>query len=127
MGLILVVEDSLDNFDLVDDALDNVHSLAHAKTGLDGLAQAKALKPDLVLLDMGLPDMDGWTVVAALKSDPALASIPVIAVTAHAMNGDQASCLEAGCDDYLAKPISVRGLLASVERHLTNHRVSAIS
>jgi len=92
--------------------------VAHAPTGEEGLAQASALKPDLILLDIALPDMVGYDVARTLKADPALSSIPLVAITACAMAGDRTKCLEAGCDDYMAKPIHVQDLVAMVTRHL---------
>ncbi len=119
MQTILVIDDTQDNFDLVADALEDDYRLVHAPGGPEGLAQARTAMPDLILLDMGLPQMSGWEVVQRLKSDAALAGIPVIALTAHAMKGDRTRCLEAGCDDYMAKPINIRELAELVERHLT--------
>jgi CheY-like chemotaxis protein len=116
MGMILVIEDAQDNFDLVEDALDGAHDVVHAEDGQAGLALARERRPGLVLLDMGLPGMDGWEVVRHLKADRETAEIPVVAVTAHAMSGDREKCLKAGCDAYLAKPVDVQELLALVER-----------
>lgn len=117
MSMILVIEDTQDNFDLIEDALDGAHELVHAKTGQDGLERAALIRPDLILLDMGLPGMDGWEVTRRLKADQQLVGIPVIAVTAHAMAGDREKCLGAGCDDYLSKPIAVQDLARIVEEH----------
>ena len=119
MSTILVMEDSQDNFDLIADALEDKHDLVHAATGHEGLMKARNMNPDLILLDMGLPVLDGWAVARSLKADQALAGIPVIAITAHAMKGDRDRCLEAGCNAYLAKPIDVRELGKLVEEHLT--------
>ena len=123
MSTILVVEDSQDNFDLIEDALEDAHELVHAKGGQEGLAQAEAIRPDLILLDMGLPGMDGWEIARRLKADHQLAAIPIIAVTAHAMTGDRQKCFEAGCDDYLSKPIAIRDLITVVDRHVSPSRV----
>ncbi len=120
MSTILIVEDTQDNFDLIEDALDNAHRLIHATTGLEGLAQTRVHNPDLVLLDMGLPGMDGWEVVQCLKSDPETRTVPVLALTAHAMTGDREKCLKVGCDDYVAKPIDIVGLVATINRYLTH-------
>ena len=120
MSTILVVEDTQDNFDLIEDALEDDHNLVHASTGRDGLDQARALKPDLILLDMGLPDMDGWEVAQRLKADPETAAVPVVALTAHAMAGVRQQCLKVGCDDYMAKPINVGELVAMIDRHLAH-------
>ncbi len=118
MSTILVIEDNQDNFDLIADALGDEHDLVHALTGPDGLRQAGRIKPELILLDIGLPDMDGLEVVRHLKADASLAEIPVIALTARAMSGDREKCLDAGCDDYMSKPINVRELLSLVHRCL---------
>ncbi|MGQ9651957.1 MAG: response regulator [Phycisphaerae bacterium] len=117
MKSILVVEDTQDNFDLIADALENRYEVWHAKTGTDGLDQAISLKPDLILLDMNLPELDGWEVAQRLRRVPGLAETPVIALTAHAMKGDRERCLQAGCTDYLSKPISVRELIEIVDRY----------
>ncbi len=119
MSTILVIEDTQDNFDLIEDALEDAHDLIHAKTGQEGLAQATAVRPDLILLDMGLPGMNGWEVARRLRADPKLASIPLIAVTAHAMTGDREKCFGAGCDDYLSKPIAVQDLVQLIDRHVS--------
>ncbi len=124
MKTILVVEDTQDNFDLIEDALEDEHKLIHATTGREGLMQVKAHRPDLILLDIGLPGMDGWEVVRQLKADPETMAVPVVALTAHAMSGDREKCLKAGCDDYMAKPINVSELAAMINRHLTRATVS---
>ncbi len=118
MSTILVIEDTQDNFDLIEDALEAAHHVVHAPTGQEGLAQASVVKPDLILLDIALPDMVGYDVARTLKADPALSSIPLVAITAHAMAGDRTKCLEAGCDDYMGKPVHVLDLVAMVTRHL---------
>ena len=119
MSTILVVEDTEDSFDLIQCALEEEHDLIHAKTGQEGLAKAKSVRPDLILLDMRLPGMNGWEVARHLKTDRELAVIPLIAVTAHAMAGDRQKCLDVGCDDYIAKPITVQNLVSLVHRHLS--------
>ncbi len=118
MSTILVIEDNQDNFDLIADALGDAHNLAHARTGPDGMRQAENIKPDLILLDIGLPDRDGLEVARHLKADISLADTPVVALTAHAMSGDRERCVDAGCDDYMSKPINVRELLSLVEQYL---------
>lgn len=118
MSTILVIEDTQDNFDLIEDALDDEHDLVQAQNGPEALAQALSTHPSLILLDMGLPGMDGWEVAHHLKADPQTAGIPLIAVTAHAMAGDRERCLEAGCDDYISKPIAVGDLVTLVDQYL---------
>ena len=123
MSTILVIEDNQDNFDLIADALGDEHDLVHARTGPDGLRQAGRIKPGLILLDIGLSDMDGLEVVRHLKRDASLADIPVVALTAHAMSGDREKCLQAGCDDYMSKPINVRELIGLAKTCLSARNV----
>ena len=85
-----------------------------ATDGQQGLDQARALSPAILLLDMNLPTMDGWTVARTLKDDPATAGLPIIALTAHAMAGDREKALAAGCDDYHPKPIDFSRLLEQI-------------
>lgn len=118
MSTILVIEDTQDNFDLIEDALEGRHELVHAKSGQEGLMLANTLRPDLILLDMGLPGLSGWDVVRCLRTDHAFKHTPVVAITAHAMNGDREKCLAAGCNDYMSKPVNIAQLVSSVERHL---------
>jgi len=87
-----------------------------ATDGQAGLDQARAMLPQVMLLDMNLPVMDGWSVARALKADAATAGIPIIALTAHAMSGDREKALAAGCDDYHPKPIDFAALLTQIEK-----------
>ncbi len=91
---------------------------AVAGTGARALAILSRLQVDLVLLDMNLPVMDGWTAARTLKGDPGTASVPVIALTAHAMSGDRERALRAGCDDYHPKPVDFSRLLTQIEAAL---------
>lgn len=86
-----------------------------AVDGQEGLDRAREGMPDLLLLDMDLPVLDGWEVARRLKGDPSTAKIPIIALTAHAMVGDRDHALEAGCDDYDTKPVELKRLLAKIE------------
>jgi CheY-like chemotaxis protein len=86
---------------------------------VDGLEAARSQRPDLILMDMSLPRLDGWEATRRIKADPALKAIPVIALTAHAMAGDREKALEAGCDDYLSKPINLKELAAKLKHYLT--------
>jgi CheY-like chemotaxis protein len=95
----------------------DVHLLT-AAGGEEAVARARAAAPDLILMDLKMPGLDGWEATRRLKADPATASIPVIAVTAQAMPGDREQALAAGCDDYVTKPIDVRWLLALLTEHL---------
>lgn len=86
-----------------------------ARDGAEGIERARVGQPELVLLDMNLPVMDGWTVAGTLRADASTARIPIIALTAHAMAGDRAKVLEAGCDDYHPKPVDFSRLLGQIE------------
>ncbi len=86
-----------------------------ATDGQQGLDKARELKPDVMLLDMNLPLLDGWTVARTLKDDPATAAVPIIALTAHAMSGDRQKALDAGCSDYHPKPVDFAQLLTQID------------
>ena len=86
-----------------------------AVDGREGLDKVRAERPDIVLLDMDLPVVDGWQVAREVKADAQIASIPIIALTAHAMVGDRAQALEAGCDDYDTKPVEFKRLLSKIQ------------
>ncbi len=111
---ILVVEDNADNLSTVRAILQGRYELLEAENGEEGLARALAEVPECILLDMSLPGLDGLAVLKALKNDPAVSRIPVIALTAQAMKGDRERFLEAGCDDYLAKPIDPAKLIETI-------------
>jgi two-component system cell cycle response regulator DivK len=119
MRRVLVVEDNSDNMTLISDVL---HSLGYqvlaAKDGEEGIKSARSEKPDLILMDLSLPRVDGWTATRAIKNDPGLAETPIIALTAHAMVGDRERALEAGCNDYVSKPINMRDLTTKLRRYL---------
>jgi two-component system cell cycle response regulator DivK len=114
MKKILIVEDTEINRDLLVQLLEDNYELAEAVNGREGLEKAASEKPDLILLDIGLPEMDGWEVSAKLKEDDQLKDIPVIAVTAHAMAGDEERAYAQGFDGYLSKPIDEDELWAKV-------------
>ena len=116
MKKILIVEDVDLNRDLLVQLLEDDYVLVEATDGREGLAKALAMRPDLILLDISLPVMDGYEVTRAVRADAAMAAIPIIAVTAHAMVGDEERALEAGCSDYLSKPIDEDELWAKVTR-----------
>ena len=116
---ILLVEDTEDNREIVRDLMDSVgYELLEAHDGPAGLKMAQEHKPDLILMDIQLPLMDGFEVTRRIKADPALWHIPVIAVTSYALSEDEARTREAGCDDYVAKPFSPRQLLAKINQFL---------
>ncbi len=119
MRRILVVEDNKDNMILISDVLNSLgYAVTTARDGAEGIKSVRAEKPDLILMDLSLPLLDGWTATRMIKGDPKLADIPIIAVTAHAMIGDRERALEAGCDDYISKPINMRDLTAKLRQYL---------
>ncbi len=113
---ILYIEDNFHNRRIVRKMLQSRgYMMIEAEDGLAGLEMVRTLKPHLVLLDVGLPGMDGLEIVARIKADEELRHIPVIALTASAMRGDRERFLAAGCDDYLSKPVQAMELLNKVE------------
>lgn len=115
MPRILLVEDNELNRDMLVRRLEHRgFEVSTAGDGLQGLALARTQMPDLILLDMSLPEMDGWEVARRLKGDARTQAIPVIALTAHAMNGDRQAALDAGCEDYDTKPIDMERLLGKM-------------
>ena len=116
---ILLIEDNELNRDMLRRRLERRgFTVTEAEDGLAGLAAAKASPPDLVLMDLRLPDIDGREVTRRLRSDAATATVPVIALTAHAMEGDREAALEAGCDDYDTKPVDLARLVGKIEKLL---------
>jgi two-component system cell cycle response regulator DivK len=116
---ILVVEDTEDNRQIIRDLLTSAgYEMIEAVDGGEGVAKAGKLKPDLILMDMQLPVLDGYEATRRIKADPALAHIPVIAVTSYALAGDEAKTKAAGCNAYVAKPFSPRELLSKVREFL---------
>jgi two-component system cell cycle response regulator DivK len=114
----LIVEDVELNRDLLVQLLEDDYEVLTATDGASGLEVAARLRPDLILMDLSLPVIDGWEASRRLKADPALRHIPVIALTAHAMQGDEARARASGCDDYLAKPIDETLLFEKLDRIL---------
>ena len=116
MAKILLVEDNEMNRDMLSRRLvKRGYEVVVAVDGQEGVAKARAEAPALVLMDMSLPVLDGWEATQALRADPATRSIPVIALTAHAMAGDREKALAAGCDDFDTKPIELERLLGKIE------------
>lgn len=116
MTRILLVEDHEEIWDFLSRRLKRRgYEVVVATDGRQGLDKARAERPDVVLLDMNLPLVDGWTAAAELKRDPATAAIPIIALTAHAMSGDREKAIAAGCDDYHPKPVDFSRLLGQIE------------
>ena len=109
---ILIVEDNEMNRDMLSRRLSRKgYEVTIAEDGAIGLDRMRSDRPDLVLMDMGLPVKDGWTATSEAKADPELASIPIIALTAHALEADRIKALEAGADDFDTKPVNLSGLL----------------
>ena len=118
-GNILIVEDNMDNYELVRFILERAgYEVFLAMNGRDGVAAARLQKPDLVLLDLTMPEMDGWVAAKKLKSDEATKSIPLYALTAHTLPSERKRALEAGCDGYVSKPIHMAGFLDVIEKAL---------
>jgi len=116
---ILVVEDHEDNRQILRDLLGSAgFEMIEAHDGGAALSTAKATKPDLILMDIQLPIIDGYEATRQIKADPELKAIPVIAVTSYALSGDEAKAKAAGCDAYVAKPYSPRQLLAKIREYL---------
>jgi CheY-like chemotaxis protein len=116
MPRILLVEDNEDNRDLLSRRLVRKgYDVVCAVDGAEGVVQAVSARPDLILMDMSLPVVDGWEATRRIKADDATRAIPVIALTAHAMAGDREKALAAGCDDYDIKPIEMPRLLEKIE------------
>jgi CheY-like chemotaxis protein len=119
MKRILIVEDNDLNRDVLSRLLvARGYEVLAAEDGLQALTLAQRHQPDLILMDLGLPGIDGWECVRRLRSDPSTRATPVVALTAHAMNGDREKALEAGCDEFDTKPIDFAGLLNKMIRLL---------
>lgn len=116
--IVLYIEDNFHNRRIVRKILQSRgYTLIEAEDGISGLAMVRELKPSLILLDIGLPGMDGLELLAHVKADEDLRDIPVIALTASAMSGDRERFLAAGCDDYISKPIQALELIEKVGEH----------
>jgi two-component system, cell cycle response regulator DivK len=115
MPKILIVEDSEMNRDMLSRRLERRgFAVALALDGAQGVAMSKTERPDIVLMDMSLPVMNGWEATRAIRADTATATIPVIALTAHSMPGDREKAMDAGCDDYDTKPVDLPRLMAKM-------------
>ena len=116
--LILYVEDNFENKLFVRRVIESMgHEMVEAETGLDSLMIAAERMPDLVLMDVNIPGMDGLETTAKFKQNPRLAHIPIIALTANAMKGDKERCLAAGCNGYMQKPVGVSDLRREIQRY----------
>ncbi|HLW47271.1 MAG TPA: response regulator [bacterium] len=119
----MVVEDHEDNRRILRDLLTSRgYEIIEAATGLDGVTMAEAHRPDLILMDIQLPGIDGYEATRRIKANPALSQIPIIAVTSYALGGDDVRAREAGCDGYVAKPFSPRQMLVKVREYLPQGR-----
>lgn len=118
MKKILIVEDVQFNLDLLVQLLEDDYELLSAPDGQAGVNLALQARPDLVLMDMSLPVKDGWEATREIKGTPELARIPVVGLSAHAMQGDRQKALENGCDAYLTKPVDESILFETIERML---------
>jgi two-component system, cell cycle response regulator DivK len=117
--LILVIEDASDNQVLIEQIFqDSGYVVNCVQDGVTALAWLATQLPNLILLDLSLPEIDGWEVARRLKADRRTAKIPIVAVTAHAMKGDKEAAIAAGCDDYLTKPLDIEQLENCVKRWL---------
>ena len=119
-GTILYVEDNIDNRTLVRRILlSEDYNLIEAVNAAECLKVLENTKPDLILMDINMPDMDGYTLTAKIKTTPGFERIPILALTANVMRGDKEKTLEAGCDGYIQKPLDIDQLIKEVERFLT--------
>jgi CheY-like chemotaxis protein len=125
MAKVLLVEDNEMNRDILSRRLSRRgYVVVFAMDGQQGVEMARSEKPDIILMDMSLPVMDGWEATRRIKSDDAMRNAPVIGLTAHAMSGDREKALKAGCDDYDTKPVELDRLIEKIERLLGERRNS---
>jgi len=116
---VLLVEDNEDNRIVYSTILRHFgYEVSESLNGEEGIAKARAEKPDLILMDISIPIIDGWEATQVLKHDPVTRDIPIIALTAHALASDREKAMEVGCDGYLAKPCEPRAVVAEVQRFL---------
>jgi CheY-like chemotaxis protein len=120
---ILLVEDNDLNRDMLSRRLARLgHEVSTAIDGREGLAKARGERPEIILMDISLPEIDGWEATRQLRADVSTASIPVIALTAHAMESDRVNSMSAGCDDYDTKPVELPRLVAKIDALLARGR-----
>ena len=118
MKTILIVDDMAMNRDLLEQLLEDDYRVVSAANGEESIVMARRERPDLILMDLSLPLLDGWDASRLLKADTELAEIPIIALTAHVMRGDEEKARAAGCDGFLGKPIDEDQLFATIETYL---------
>jgi two-component system cell cycle response regulator DivK len=121
MKQILIVEDVELNLDLLVQLLEDDYELITAENGKDGVSLARQRKPDLILMDLSLPILDGWEATRQIKAEDELKNIPIIGLSAHAMSGDKERALAAGCDDYLTKPLNDELLFQKLDHFLADN------
>ena len=115
-GRILVVEDNMDNYELVRFILERAgYDVFLAVNGRDGVDAARLQQPDMILMDLGMPEMDGWAATEKLKSDESTKSIPLYVLSAYTLPGERKRALQAGCDGYLSKPIHMQSFLDAID------------
>ena len=119
---ILVVEDNMDTYELVHFILEKKgYETFLAVNGRDGVNAALKQKPDLIIMDMSMPEMDGWTATSLIKKDEMTRTIPLIALTAHALPGDRQRAMDAGCDEYITKPMDLDELVDAIQYWVNRH------
>lgn len=125
-GRILVVEDNADNLELVSFLLEQAgYEVTQASDGRAGLDEAHKTLPDMMLLDMSIPEVDGWSVARQIKNDPETRSICIVALTGHTLPGDRKKALDAGCDGYITKPLYMPIFVEQVDAYIEKHRSKA--
>lgn len=118
MKRILIVEDIAFNRDLLVQLLEDYYEILTAEDGADGIASAEREHPDLIIMDLSLPIVDGWEATRRIKANPQLQHIPILALSSHAMRGDEEKARDAGCDDYLSKPLDEDSLFEKIKKFL---------
>jgi two-component system, cell cycle response regulator DivK len=115
-GRILIVEDNMDTYELVHFILEkNGYETFLAMNGRDGVTATQKQQPDLIIMDLSMPEMDGWTATSIIKKNEGTSAIPLIALTAHALPGDRQRAFDAGCNEYITKPMDLDDLLEAVD------------
>lgn len=119
-GRVLIVEDNMDTYELVRFILEkNGYDTFLAMNGRDGVNAANKQRPDLIIMDLQMPEMDGWTATRLIKGSNITSEIPLIALTAHALPGDRQRAIDSGCDEYITKPMDLIELVETVDRWMT--------
>lgn len=122
-GRILIVEDNMDTYELVRFILEkNGYDTFLAMNGRDGVNAAKKQSPDLIIMDLSMPEMDGWTAIRLIKENAQISSIPLIALTAHALPGDRQRAMDSGCDEYVTKPMDLLELIETVDSWISKQK-----